>query len=50
MKDKGDVVSHCEDTQQTLHLLQLKRKTWGRRLPKRGQLLRSNIGLATDSL
>lgn len=27
MKSKGDVVSHCEDTQQTLHLLQLKRKT-----------------------
>jgi hypothetical protein len=26
MKSKGDVASHCEDTQQTLHLLQ-KRKT-----------------------
>jgi len=26
MKYKGDVTSHCEDTQQTLHLLQ-KRKT-----------------------
>lgn len=27
MKSKSDVISHCEDTQQTLHLLQLKRKT-----------------------